>query len=361
MVALLSSQRAVPFRHGQHPESCYFWRKILQHFRSLLQLIGSLQAAGTIGSHITKALLTAGFTVTIVTRLESKSRFPDNVNIIRTDYSAPALKEALRGQDAAVSAVGIAGISTQVEMIDAAEAAGVRRFIVSDFGYGPQHRYLPEFEAVGEPRMAVLAHAKEKAGANKAFTWSAVAIGIPIDWVSVLGSSPFHSTYQNRLELMAAAHLQALKKFPTLGFDIVNRTATIYDSGTELFTGTTLTTGIGHAVVGALRHPDPTANKHLLVRSVQTCQKELLFAFEAATGESWPQTHEKSMDLMRRGREKLASGDKSWTLDLIVAQLLEEGAGRSIIVTEEAADNKILGMPDENVQSLVRDVMDSLA
>lgn len=119
--------------------------------------------------------------------------------------------------------------------------------------------------------------------------------------------------------------------------------------------------GIARAVVGVLKHPDETSNKHLLVRSVQTCQKELLSAFEAATGENWPLTHEKSMDLMRRGREKLASGDKSWTLDLIVAQLLEEGAGRSIIVTEEAADNELLEMPEENVQSLVRSVMDSLA
>lgn len=159
--------------------------------KTLLQLIGS-QAGGTIGGHITKALLTSGFTVTIITRPNSDARFPDNVNIIRTDYNVPALKEALRGQDAAVSAVGIAGIPTQVEMIDAAEAVGIRRFIISDFGYGPHHRYLPEFEAVGKPRMAVLAHAEKKASANPAFTWSAVAIGIPIDWVSVLGSYSMH-------------------------------------------------------------------------------------------------------------------------------------------------------------------------
>ena len=115
--------------------------------------------------------------------------------------------------------------------------------------------------------------------------------------------------------------------------------------------------GIGNAVVGVLKHPQETANKHLLVRSVETCQNELLGAFEEVTGEMWPVAHETAKDLLVRGREKLANGDRGWVLDLIVAQLLEEGEGRSIVVTEDKADNGLLGMPEETVLDMVKGIM----
>jgi hypothetical protein len=103
--------------------------------------------------------------------------------VIRTDYTVPALTAALRGHDAVVSAVGVTAITKQRDMMDAAEAAGVRLFVLSDFGYGPDHRHFPEFEAIGKPRLDVLAYARQKAVMNRQFTWSAIAIGIPIDWV----------------------------------------------------------------------------------------------------------------------------------------------------------------------------------
>lgn len=115
--------------------------------------------------------------------------------------------------------------------------------------------------------------------------------------------------------------------------------------------------GIANAVVGVLKHPQEVANRHLHVRSVETCQNELLDAFEEATGEKWPVAHDTTQDLLTRGREKLAKGDRGWVLDLIVAQLLEEGKGRSIVATEDQADNGILGMPEENVLKMVKGIM----
>lgn len=77
--------------------------------------------------------------------------------------------------------------------MDAAEAATVRLFVLSDFGYGPNHQHLPEFEAIGKPRQDVLTYAKDKAGANPQFTWSAIAIGNPIDWVRFLRRRLFNT------------------------------------------------------------------------------------------------------------------------------------------------------------------------
>lgn len=69
-------------------------------------------------------------------------------------------------------------------MIDAAEAAGVKRFIISDFGWGPDTRGLPEFEPVRAQRRVGWDRAKEKARLNPKFTYCGIATGNPIDWVS---------------------------------------------------------------------------------------------------------------------------------------------------------------------------------
>jgi len=121
--------------------------------------------------------------VTIITRPDSTSPHPEELNVVRTDYTVETLAEVLRGHDAVISAVGVAGITKQQDMIDAAVAAGVARFVLSEFGYQPNHDHLPEFEAVGKPRWAIVEYAREKAAANPGFTWSGVAIGNPIDWV----------------------------------------------------------------------------------------------------------------------------------------------------------------------------------
>ena len=94
------------------------------------------------------------------------------------------LSAAMRGQDAVVCVVGPAGVPLQTIMMDAAEAAGVQRFVVDEFGRVPGYKVLPELETVGASRRAILHYAAQKALLNPGFSWSAVAIGHPFDWVS---------------------------------------------------------------------------------------------------------------------------------------------------------------------------------
>lgn len=82
-----------------------------------------------------------------------------------------------------VCAVGPAGIVHHNTFVDAAEAAGVKRFIIDDFGWGPDVRGLPEFEAIHQQRRSGWEYAKVKAESSPAFTWTGVSTGNPIDWV----------------------------------------------------------------------------------------------------------------------------------------------------------------------------------
>lgn len=144
-----------------------------------------------------------------------------------------------------------------------------------------------------------------------------------------------------------------MRKFPLMGFDICQRSAIIYDEGTEQFTGTTLE-GIGQAVVGVMQQPADSANRFMKVRSIKTCQNELLVTFQQATGQEWKVTRSTTKDLKASGEAKFKDGIPGWTLELAVTQLLDKGKGRGIVAnSREESDSEILGVLEESPLAVV--------
>lgn len=85
-----------------------------------------------------------------------------------------------------VYVVGPAGVHLQSTFVDASYAAGVRRFIIDDFGWGPNPRAFEEFAPIHAMRTEGWDHAKKKAeagGEERGFTWTGISVGNPIDWV----------------------------------------------------------------------------------------------------------------------------------------------------------------------------------
>lgn len=111
--------------------------------------------------------------------------FSPDVSVIKLNYILEELIEALTGQDAAVCVIGPAGIRQGHPNLiaDAAQAAGVKRLVIDDFGWGPEIRGLPEFAPVHAERKAQWDYARAKAEADPAFTWTGITSGNPIDWV----------------------------------------------------------------------------------------------------------------------------------------------------------------------------------
>ncbi|ROV95733.1 hypothetical protein VMCG_07625 [Cytospora schulzeri] len=294
---------------------------------TIIQKVTIIGASGNFGAPITAALIKAGFNVTILSRAESSATFPNEIPVIKIPYTFEELTKAMVGQDAVVCVVGPAGIDINVVMVDAAEAAGVKRFILNDFGWGPDFRGMPEFHDIHVKRRAQWDRAKMKAEANPDFTWTGIATGNPIDW--------------------------ALRKFPLMGFDVKNSSATIYDGGEAYFTGTTLVS-IGQSVVGVLRHPKDTANRSVKVLSIKTCQNELLKAFQHVTGKDWEVQRSSTKDLEERGRSKHEAGEKGWTLELVIAQMFDEGKARNVVASSrEESDSALLGVSAETAEQVV--------
>lgn len=143
-----------------------------------------------------------------------------------------------------------------------------------------------------------------------------------------------------------------MNKFTLMGFNTNDHSAIIYDNGEENFTGTTLE-GIAQSVVGVLTHPEETKNRFVKVLSIKTCQNKLLRAFEQVTGEQWAVQKSTTKELMATGRRKLEDGNRGWVLDLVVAQLYDEGEARCVVALHRSeSDADLLGVAAETEEQV---------
>lgn len=133
--------------------------------------------------------------MTIVARPGTASSFPasrNHVPVVEAAGTLASYSAAFSGHDAIVSVVGPRAHLDQTLMMDAAAAVGVRRFVVSQFANSARQEEgaFAEFEDARESKRRVIRHAEglaERAAAAAAdggFTWSAVATGHFLDWVS---------------------------------------------------------------------------------------------------------------------------------------------------------------------------------
>lgn len=145
-----------------------------------------------------------------------------------------------------------------------------------------------------------------------------------------------------------------------MGFNVARYKAIIYDAGTEVFTGTTLE-GIAQSVVGVLQHPDETTNRFMKVRSILTCQNELLEAFQSVTGSKWEVERSTIKALMESGQRNFQAGVSGWVLELVVSQLFDQGEARCVVAaSREESDSDLLGVLEETPQDVVAKVMNKI-
>jgi hypothetical protein len=139
-----------------------------------------------------------------------------------------------------------------------------------------------------------------------------------------------------------------------LGFDLANKTATLWDGGSNAFSATN-EDDVGNAVVSILTHPTETANQYLYVATVTTTQKAILSSLEAQTGQKWKVEDVKSEAQVALGRQKMSEGDFSGVLLLVQAAGLGCIPGtRANYAIEERLANPILGLPEGSVDGTVK-------
>ena len=104
------------------------------------------------------------------------------MTIKKADYASyDSLLSVFTGQDAVVSVVGAPGVPVQKVAVDAAIAAGVKRFIPSEFGVNTRRvRDLP-IGKILQGKIGVVDYLKEKEA--QGLTWTGISTGLFFDWV----------------------------------------------------------------------------------------------------------------------------------------------------------------------------------
>ena len=270
-------------------------------------------ASGNLGPAILHALLDADFDVTVLTRKNSTSSFPkaSNLSVLPVDYgSNESLTSALEGQDALVSTLASVALPLQLSLFDAAEAAGVRRVIPSEFGSNTIESPSRDLPVFGH-KVRVQKHLAELAAKNSDFSYTLVLTGAFFDWGLQVG----------------------------LLINVKDRTAELRDGGDRSFSATNLST-IGKAVVGVLQHPEQTGNRAVKVSEVVVTQNQLIGIAEKLTGDTFKTTNFDTKEHEVQGYAALKRGDFSVMIDFIKRAVFGEGYGGEF----KDVDNQLLGV-----------------
>lgn len=293
---------------------------------------------GNLGPAIVNALLDANYHVTVLTRKNSNniSKLPkhSNLSVAEVDYSSvSSLTEALQGHKIVVSTVGSELLGGQNPLIDAAVAAGVTRFLPSEFGSNtsnPKSAQLPVFKF----KVDTQNYLKAKVAENPNFSYTLVTNGPFFDWGLKVGfiANP-------------AKHA-----------------ATVYNGGDVPFSATNLDT-IGKGVVGVIEHLDQTKNRTVYIQDTLITQNQLIKYAKEKDGVEWDITHKNTKQVYEESLAELAKGANANIgaafIGFIFTSVFEEGYGGNF---SAHLDNELLGikgLSDNDVKALVQSLLPS--
>jgi nucleoside-diphosphate-sugar epimerase len=301
-------------------------------------------ATGSVGLPILNALLAEpSFTVTILSRASSKATFLPNIPVIKIsdDYTIAELTSAFKNQDAVIIALTTSFVTADgkdglaIRLIDAAVAAGVKRFIPSEYGANnldPRARSLiPIYDIKGAMLEYLIAKAEES---NGKLTWTSISCGSWLDWA-----------------------LDPSKSGNFLGIDVKARKATVYDSGDARFAITT-SVNTGLAVARALKYADLTANKQVFLADFVSTTNEIVASLEEQTGEEFEITHKDTASEIKVMREKYDAGNFNAAFPILAMSFggdLDVGYDYE---KEQEVWNEKLGLPKIGLGEVVKEAIE---
>ncbi|KIW24722.1 uncharacterized protein PV07_10417 [Cladophialophora immunda] len=284
-------------------------------------------ATGNLGLPVVQALLDANYSVTALTRKgsNSASKLPQssNITVKEVDYSSvPDLTAALEGIKVVVSTLATTSVGEQNPLIDASIAAGVERFLPSEFGSdtcNPKTSALPVFKY----KVATQDYLKAKVKEHPSFSYTLVITGPFFDW-----------GLQHGFILNPAKHA-----------------GTLFNGGDATFSTTTLKS-IGQAVVGVIEHLAETANRPVYVHDTATTQNKLIAYAKEKDGQDWDTPVKSTKELYQESMAELTKGGdigKAMVGFILSGIFGGEETGGSF---EGRTDNQLLGLKELSEQQV---------
>ncbi|KAI5462055.1 hypothetical protein BGZ63DRAFT_382866 [Mariannaea sp. PMI_226] len=280
-------------------------------------------ASGALGSIVFKKFVESGkFNVRVLKRTGSESNFPEGTDVVEVDYSSlESLTAALKGQDLVISTLASLAIGNQVTFIEAAIAAGISRFIPSEFGSNldvPSVRKLPVFAHKVQIQDILIEKSK-----STPLTYTFVYNSAFLDWGLEHGFIFDHS-----------------KSAPI-----------IVDGGDSEFSATSLSS-VADALVGVASHPEETKNRTVYIHDLVTSQNRLLaLAKQVAPERPWAPVPVVLDDLTAKADQRLAQG--LFDMETFAPYLYRAVLDPKSQAKFEKTDNELLGIKGKTEQDII--------
>jgi hypothetical protein len=217
----------------------------------------------------------------------------------------------------------------QTVLIDAAVAAGVRRFIPSDYGTITTNKELHGYP--GYASFAKIQNYLVEKSKTSRLSYTILATGGFLDML--FGQSGI--------------------------VDFDNHKVVLYDGGESRISSTSFAS-VGNAVVGILNRPGETSNRILRVsQAILTQNKVLTIAKDMKPEISWEITPVKTSEMMQEALAAFAAGDFSHPIILkfVISTVF---AGDRYGAAYDATDNALLGVEELTEEELRKMVADRL-
>jgi hypothetical protein len=299
------------------------------HKSSSHSFSNSLEASGNIGVPLVFALLKAHYTVTALTRADSNTSFPEGVQVISVDYtSVTELTQVLKGQQAVISVLGPYGLVFQQNIVEAAAAAGVTRFLPAEFGADLLNSRTAAFHAhiIKVDAQKLLVQKAKETG----MSYTLIFTGPFLDW-----------GLRNGFIL-----------------DVKNHKGTLYDKGLNDFSATTIAT-IVTAILGCLEHLKETENRGVYIQDAVVSQQKLLeMARKLDPQQEWQLNYANTADMEKAANEAFERKDPD-IMSQAGAVFRAHFGGEEFGMPFKKLDNELLGikdMSDIELEQLVRDI-----
>ncbi|KAF4986032.1 hypothetical protein FGRMN_11015 [Fusarium graminum] len=304
-----------------------------------IQRVAIVGAAGTIGSHITAALLQTGkHIITALTRQNSTNNLPEGILKAEVDYNNPAsLVAALRDQQFLIITMApTAPRDTHSKLVRAAAEAGVPYVMPNNFTGD-----IEKIELGKDILLGPIAKDQRDEIESLGMQWITVCCGFWYDYSLAGGENRF-------------------------GFDFGKRTLTLYDDGNTRNSTSTLAQ-VGRAIAKVLSLPalpvdenDQTLtlanffNRAIYLQSFLVSQNDIFTSVKRVTNTTdsdWTITRESTKQRYEDGLAKVKAGNMAGFSKLLYARAFFPDDP-----SEHAAkvQNELLGLPEESLDEATK-------
>ncbi|KAL5600467.1 hypothetical protein FOVSG1_008279 [Fusarium oxysporum f. sp. vasinfectum] len=316
-------------------------------FSNRIERVAIVGAGGRQGAQITEQLLKTGkHTITALTRIGSTSKLPDNIKTVPIDYEdEESIALALKGQQLLIITLAV-NVDPEVHhrIVRAAGKAGIRYIIPNIYAanvvienQGSVNDFFPTAPPIN------LLKEIERVGVS---SWILLVGGVWFDYSLPSGES-------------------------FMGFDIGNRKVTLFDDGeAKINTSTLAQFGRAAAAIASLKElpndeDDKSStiaqfrNKPVYLSSFYVSQKDILRSVQRVTNTTdadWEIKHESSADRIENGKAMGRSGNIMGLVQAYYSFIFSPGGQK--LKTQDNRHNELLGLPEEDLDGVVKDCVE---